>query len=81
MLCIAAGILLGCKIMCCWMVGFQHITKNIFYFLTFRWALKLIIKFRYKEQKVKPEEPEEDEEKKDKKKVRKDEDDHHHDDD
>jgi len=38
------------------MVGFQHIIKNIFYFLTFRWALKLIIRARSKKEKVSPEE-------------------------
>ena len=56
---IAGGILLSCIIMCCWMVGFQHILKNIFYFLTFRWALKLIIRARAKKVKVDKVVPEE----------------------
>ena len=57
MISIGAGIVLSCMVMCCWMVGFRHILKNIFYFFTFRWALKLIIRIRSpKIEKVAPEE-------------------------
>ena len=55
MVSLAAAILLSCIVMCCWMVGFQYILKNIFYFLTFRWALKLIIRARSKKERVEPE--------------------------
>jgi hypothetical protein len=52
MVMIAFAILIFCMILCCWMIGFGKIAKQVFYFITFRWLLKLIIKIRSKGKKV-----------------------------